>query len=195
MAIATRAMVTPTTRGWKVATRAGGDRADDGGETGRRTTMMLTMLMMTMMSSGTTTAWTARARAASANDGADDFVDPSTEARRRKMERRVNRMRRVDAASRIEREARDAENERARVTYAEFAAKKKAKIRLEREGELTAEEIEREAARQGEMARERARRGAEAERAELREYEELLARRRREAAMRAENEDVGWYRD
>ncbi|OUS45304.1 hypothetical protein BE221DRAFT_146506 [Ostreococcus tauri] len=111
------------------------------------------------------------------------------------MERRVNRMRRVDAASRIEREARDAENERARVTYAEFAAKKKAKIRLEREGELTAEEIEREAARQGEMARERARRGAEAERAELREYEELLARRRREAAMRAENGDVGWYRD
>ena len=119
-----------------------------------------------------------------------EALDPWVEARRVKASARASRMRRVDAAATAEREARRAEDERARATYAEFAAKKKTRIRLEREGELSEAEIEREVARAGEMARANAERGVAAEEAELAAFEELMAERRREAAARAAAEAV-----
>jgi len=114
-----------------------------------------------------------------------DALDPWSAARRAKASQRASRMRRVDAAATAEREARRVEDERARATYAEFAAKKKTRIRLEREGELSAEEIDREVERAGEMARLSVERGVAAEEAELAAFEELMAARRREAAARA----------
>jgi hypothetical protein len=68
--------------------------------------------------------------------------------------------------------------------YAEAAAKKKTRIRLEREDELTEEEIEAEVARAGRMAREGVERGLAAEEAELAEYERLMAARRASAEAR-----------
>jgi hypothetical protein len=90
----------------------------------------------------------------------------------------------VDADVVASRERREREDERARAVYAEYAAKKKTRARLERDGELSEEAIEAEATRAGREARERVELGADAERVELAAYESMMAERRATAEER-----------
>ena len=147
---------------------------------GRRAMMMSMMSMMTMISAPRD----ARAETKEASHALEKLTrgipDPWAEARRERARGRDDEA--VDVTS--SRLARGGENERARAVYAEYAAKKKTRVRLERDGELGEEEIEAEAARAGREARERVERGTEAEEAELAAYERMMAERRATAEER-----------
>jgi len=110
--------------------------------------------------------------------------DPWADARRVRARERARRRAAVDADVVASRERREREDERARAVYAEYAAKKKTRARLERDGELSEEAIEAEATRAGREARERVELGADAERVELAAYESMMAERRATAEER-----------
>ena len=151
---------------------------------GRRAMMMSMMSMMTMISAPRD----ARAETKEASHALEKLTrgipDPWAEARRERARARARRRAAVDADVVAARASRERENERARAVYAEYAAKKKTRVRLERDGELGEEEIEAEAARAGREARERVERGTEAEEAELAAYERMMAERRATAEER-----------
>lgn len=110
--------------------------------------------------------------------------DPWAENRRARAELRSRQRRAFDARFVAEKQAKEKEDDRARAVYAEAAAKRKTRIRLEREGELTPERIDEEVERAGRMAREQVERGLEAEEIELAEYERIMAERRATAEAR-----------
>jgi hypothetical protein len=110
--------------------------------------------------------------------------DPWAENRRARAELRSRQRRAFDARFVAEKQAKEKEDDRARAVYAEAAAKRKTRIRLEREDELTPERIDEEVERAGRMAREQVERGLEAEEIELAEYERIMAERRATAEAR-----------
>jgi len=110
--------------------------------------------------------------------------DPWAESRRARAELRSRQRRAFDARFVAEKQAKEKEDDRARAVYAEAAAKRKTRIRLEREDELTPEQIDEEVERAGRMAREQVERGLEAEEIELAEYERIMAERRATAEAR-----------
>lgn len=110
--------------------------------------------------------------------------DPWAENRRARAELRSRQRRAFDARFVAEKQAKEKEDDRARAVYAEAAAKRKTRIRLEREDELTPEQIDEEVERAGRMAREQVERGLAAEEIELAEYERIMAERRATAEAR-----------
>ena len=105
--------------------------------------------------------------------------DPWADARRERAQARAMARKSIDSRIVQERIAKEKEDERARAVYAEQAARRKTRARLEREDELTPEEIDREVIRAGEDARIAVERGLQAEEIELAAYE------RRQAELRA----------
>ena len=105
--------------------------------------------------------------------------DPWADARRERARARAMARKSIDSRIVQERIAKEKEDERARAVYAEQAARRKTRARLEREDELTPEEIDREVIRAGEDARIAVERGLQAEEIELAAYE------RRQAELRA----------
>jgi len=111
-------------------------------------------------------------------------ADPWREARAARARARAAERRAIDERNIKERQAQEVENERARLVYAEQAARKKTRARLEREDELTPEEIDREVERAGADARLALEKGLAAEEIELAAYERRMAERRATAEAR-----------